>query len=86
MNDKFLTSKGHYGIDFSQIDRIKLTKEDKEYTYGSIVSLYTKGAKYPIIVLPYPTVDKAEYVYRQLQAVVNNDSPKVLIMDNYRKD
>lgn len=86
MNDKFLTSCGHYGIDFSQIDKIKLIEDDKEYTYGSVVTLYTKNSKYPIVVLPYQTPDKARYVYKQLQAVVNTKTPKVLFMDNYRKD
>ena len=85
-NNKFLTSKGHYGIDFSQIDRVELKLEDTEYTYGHIIMLFVKNAKYPIMVLPYHTKEEAKHVYNQLKAVVDNTSAKVLILDNYRKD
>ena len=85
-NNKFLTSKGYYGIDFSQIDRVELRLEDTEYTYGHIIMLFIKDEKYPIVVLPYKRKEEAKHVYEQLKAVVNNSSAKVLILDNYRKD
>ena len=85
-NNKFLTSCGQYGIDFNQIDRIQLDINDNTYTYASVVLLYVKNNKYPIIVLPYDKPEKAKHVFKQLQAVVNNTSDKVIVLDNYRKE
>ncbi len=86
MNDKFLTSVGQYGIDFSQIDRIELNLNEGKYTNkASVVLLFIKNEKYPIIVLPYDTKDKARFVYDQLKSVVYNTESKVVVLSDYRK-
>ena len=83
MNDKFLSGKGEFSIDFSQISRIEWNTNDVD---KFLILMFTKG-RYPIFVLSYDSMKKMLYVYKQLQAVIDKkEKAKIVNIDDYRKD